>query len=65
MLAKLFYSFMKIGAFTIGGGYAMIPIIENEIVKKNNWISDEEFLDMVECTLEFEDYINEYKEKWF
>lgn len=47
MLAKLFYSFMKIGAFTIGGGYAMIPIIENEIVKKNNWISDEEFLDMV------------------
>lgn len=43
MLAKLFYSFMKIGAFTIGGGYAMIPIIENEIVKKNNWISDEEF----------------------
>lgn len=47
MLAKLFYSFMKIGAFTIGGGYAMIPIIENEVVKKNNWISEEEFLDMV------------------
>ena len=47
MLAKLFYSFMKIGAFTIGGGYAMIPIIENEVVKKNNWISEEDFLDMV------------------
>ena len=38
---------MKIGAFTIGGGYAMIPIIENEVVKKNNWISEEDFLDMV------------------
>ena len=34
-------------AFTIGGGYAMIPIIENEVVKKNNWISEDDFLDMV------------------
>ena len=32
---KLFYTFAKIGMFTIGGGYAMIPLIEREIVKKN------------------------------
>ena len=35
---KLFYTFAKIGMFTIGGGYAMIPLIEREIVKKK-WMS--------------------------
>ncbi len=39
--------FFKIGAFTIGGGYAMIPLIENEIVTKRNWISKEDFLDLL------------------
>ena len=47
MLWQLFTSFMKIGAFTIGGGYAMLPIIEAEVVTKRNWVSAEDFLDMV------------------
>lgn len=42
---KLFYTFAKIGMFTIGGGYAMIPLIEREIVKKK-WMSKEEFMEM-------------------
>ena len=47
MLWQLFTSFMKIGAFTIGGGYAMLPIIEAEVVTKCNWVTAEDFLDMV------------------
>lgn len=43
----LFTTFFRIGAFTIGGGYAMIPIIEEEVVNKNRWISREEFLDLI------------------
>ncbi len=43
----LFRTFFKIGAFTLGGGYAMIPIIQSEVVEKNGWIRDEEFLDLV------------------
>ena len=33
--------------FTIGGGYAMIPLIENEIVNKRQWISKEDFIDLL------------------
>jgi chromate transporter len=44
---ELFGVFLKIGTFTIGGGYAMIPIIENEIVTKRQWMSKEEFLDLL------------------
>lgn len=44
---ELFVIFFKIGAFTIGGGYAMIPLIENEIVTKRQWISKEDFLDLL------------------
>lgn len=44
-ILKLFIIFLKIGAFTFGGGYAMIPLIEKEVVEKNNWIEKEEFLD--------------------
>lgn len=44
---KLFTTFAKIGAFTIGGGYAMIPIIQKEVVEKNNWITEEDFMDIV------------------
>jgi len=40
---QLFWSFFKIGAFTLGGGYAMIPLIEQEIVGRRRWISAEEF----------------------
>lgn len=44
---QLFLSFFKIGAFTFGGGWAMISIIEKEIVDKHNWIDREEFLDLL------------------
>lgn len=46
-LLILFLTFLKIGAFTFGGGYAMIAILENEFVEKKKWITKEEFLDMV------------------
>lgn len=46
-LFKLFITFFKIGAFTFGGGYAMIPLIQKETVEKNNWITDEDILDVV------------------
>lgn len=42
-----FKTFFKIGLFTLGGGYAMIPIIEAEVVDKRKWITKEEFLDTV------------------
>ena len=44
---ELFKTFSKIGAFTFGGGYAMIPMIEAEVVDKHHWISKEEFLDLI------------------
>lgn len=44
---QLFWSFFKIGSFTIGGGYAMVPIIEEELVRKRQWIESEEFVDML------------------
>lgn len=43
---KLFLTFLKIGAFTFGGGYAMIPMIQKEIVDKNHWIEDKDILDI-------------------
>ncbi len=43
----LFLVFFKIGAFTFGGGYAMIPLIRNEVVNKKKWINDDEFMDML------------------
>ena len=43
----LFSDFFKIGAFTLGGGYAMIPIIQSEVVDKHKWIDKEEFLDLI------------------
>ena len=44
---KLFWTFLKIGTFTLGGGYAMIPLIQREIVDKEHWIEEEEFLNML------------------
>lgn len=44
---KLFCTFFKIGAFTFGGGWAMISIIEKEIVDKHHWIEREDFLDLL------------------
>ena len=46
----LFKTFMKIGIVTFGGGYAMIPIIENEVLDKNKWMTKEEFLDAIAVT---------------
>ena len=40
---QLFWSFLKIGLFTLGGGYVMIPLIEQEIVGRRRWISSDEF----------------------
>lgn len=44
---QLFLSFLKIGVFTFGGGWAMISIIEREIVDKRHWIEREDFLDLL------------------
>lgn len=46
-LFELFRSFLKIGAFTFGGGYAMIPLIEREVIDRRQWIGREEFLDLL------------------
>ncbi len=45
MLTQLFFTFFKIGAFTFGGGWAMIPLIEKEIVDHHGWLTKDEFLD--------------------
>jgi len=44
---ELFGTFFKIGAFTFGGGYAMVALLEHEFVEKKRWLTREEFLDMV------------------
>lgn len=52
-LFELFFTFFKIGLFTFGGGYAMLPIIEREVVDKHSWSTKEEVLDifsMSQCT---------------
>ncbi|MBR4052736.1 MAG: chromate transporter [Alistipes sp.] len=47
MILQLFSSFLKIGAFTFGGGYAMIPIIEREVIERRGWIARQDFLDLL------------------
>lgn len=47
ILPQLFGTFFRIGAFTFGGGWAMISLIEREIVEKRGWIKREEFLDQL------------------
>ncbi len=47
VLGELFVTFLGIGAFTLGGGFAMIPLIEKELVDKKHWISEEDFLDEI------------------
>ena len=44
---KLFLKFLKIGAFTFGGGYAMIPLIRREIALREGWIEDKDILDIL------------------
>ena len=45
--SQLFASFVRIGAFTFGGGWAMISLIEREVVENRKWIEREEFLDLL------------------
>ena len=46
-LIKLFISFFKIGAFSFGGGYAMLPLIKEEIIEVHGWLSNAEFIDIL------------------
>lgn len=45
ILLDLYITFFKIGAFTFGGGYAMLPLLQRELVDKRKWITEEEMLD--------------------
>lgn len=47
LLWQVFSTFFKIGAFTFGGGYAMVPLIQREAAEKHGWVSDEDILDIV------------------
>lgn len=47
ILFKLYFTFFKIGLFSFGGGYAMLSMMQQEVVTKNGWASATEFLDMV------------------
>ena len=44
---QLFITFFKIGAFTFGGGYAMIPLIQREVVEDKKWITDDDILEII------------------
>ncbi|WMM24256.1 chromate transporter [Tissierella sp. MB52-C2] len=44
---KLFISFLKIGAFSFGGGYAMLPLIRKEIIDVHGWLTTKEFIDIL------------------
>ena len=46
-LWSILWSFLKIGAFTFGGGYAMIPLIQHEVIHKRKWLSEGEFSDLL------------------
>ena len=47
MLLKLFTTFFKIGLFSFGGGFAMIPLIQREVIEKRKWINEKDFWDML------------------
>ena len=46
-LIEILWSFLKIGAFTFGGGYAMIPLIQHEVINNRRWIVEKEFVDLL------------------
>ncbi len=52
-LTEMFLIFFKIGALTLGGGYVMIPIMEDEIVHKRKWISEKDFIDILAVAQSF------------
>lgn len=47
ILLSLYWSFLKVGLFTIGGGYAMIPLMEAEVISVHGWLAAPEFLDII------------------
>lgn len=47
ILIELFFSYFKIGAFSFGGGYAMLPLIEEEIIVNHGWMTKAEFIDII------------------
>ena len=47
MFFQLFWTYLKIGTFTLGGGYAMLPLIQREVVDRKGWIDEEEYLNMI------------------
>ena len=47
MYTQLFTTFAKIGSFTLGGGYAMVPVMQKEIVEKKGWLARAEFMDIL------------------
>lgn len=44
---QLFWSFFQVGLFSFGGGYAALPLIEEQVIHQNNWLSSTEFIDIV------------------
>ena len=46
-LYKLFTTFFRIGLFTFGGGYAMVPLIERDVIEKNGWVGKDNFIDLL------------------
>lgn len=46
-MLELFITFFKIGCFTVGGGYAMIPLIEEQVVNRKHWVEQEELTDLI------------------
>ncbi|MGL4572123.1 MAG: chromate transporter [Clostridium sp.] len=47
LIIQLFFTFLKIGTFSFGGGYAMIPFIQREIITNNHWIAPSTFMDII------------------
>lgn len=47
LLLQLFITFFKIGAFSFGGGYAMLPLIEEEVIQNHHWLTSTEFIDIL------------------
>jgi len=50
VLWQIFSSFFKIGAFTIGGGYAMLPVMQRDLVDRLGWLDEQEFLETIAVT---------------
>ncbi len=52
-LKEMFFIFLRIGALTLGGGYVMVPIMEDEIVHKRKWITEKDFIDILAVAQSF------------